>query len=121
MPPKLRKTPNAFFQVMGSLRKIAAKNIVKTGLRVPRMDESMEVVIVMAPRNVSWGRNRPRKDARAMSSISLPAILSFCPKRDAAQKRAVAPRARRVNRTMGLTVWELAMSLQKTMLNPKMA
>ena len=65
--------------------------------------------------------NKPRNEASAISRISRPGTFSFGRKSDSSQNRAVAPRARRVKNTIGGTAPELATSLQKTMLNPKIA
>ena len=119
MPTKLIATPDAFLNVTGSLRKMAANIIVKIGERVLSMAESMEVVIVMAARKVSCGMKRPTSEARTMRRRSLGGTFSFGLKSEKAQNRALAPSALRVNSTMGLTVWEDAMSLQKMILKPK--
>ena len=119
MPTKLIATPDAFLKVTGSLRKMAANIIVKMGARVPSMAESMEVVIVMAPRKVSCGMKRPTIEASRMRRRSLGGTFSLGRKSEQAQNRALAPMALRVKSTMGLTVWVEAMSLQKMILKPK--
>ena len=84
------------------------------------MAQSIDVAIVIPTRNVVCVRNSPRNDARAIFHRSPFSTLSFGVNSDISQKMAVAPIARSVNSTKGLTASELAMSLQSTTFSPKM-
>lgn len=120
-PPNDRTTPRAFFHVIGSLRNIAATNIVKIGVIEPRMEVSMAVVIGLASRKVSWGTKRPKNEAAAVRSRSLGAIFSLGVKIEMSQKSVHAPIARRVNITVGDNIPLLLRSLVVTMLMPNIA
>ena len=118
-PARLRATPPAFLPVMGSFRKIYAKNIVNTGPSVLRMAVSMAVAMGMARRKAICVRNRPKNPARAIFGRSPFSTFSRGIRRDSSQNRADAPSARKVKSTTGDTASEFAMSLQKTMFRPK--
>ena len=119
-PMKLSATPHTFFQVMGSLRNHAAINIVMMGVSELSIDVSMDVVIVMATRNVICGTNSPMNDARTICSMSDLLTCSFGMNRDASQNSSVAPLALSRNSAYGERTSLLAMSLHMAMLSPNM-
>ena len=79
---------------------------------------SMVVAIVMALRKVSWGTNRPTNEAAAIFGKSPLPTISLGVNMERSQNRADAPSALSVNRTIGETAAELAISLQNTMFSP---
>ena len=103
---------------MGSFWKIRAKNIVKIGERVAITDVSMEVLMVMALRNVSWGTKSPTNEASAIRPMSPRATGSLGRNSDMSQKSTDAPTALMVNSSIGGTAPALAISLQNTIFNP---
>ena len=118
-PAKLRATPPAFFHVMGSLRKMAATNMVMMGVQVLVMLKSMEVVMVMAFRKLICVRKRLNMEATKICSMSFSGTFSLGMKSDKSQNKAVAPVALRQNKSKGVNTCALEIFLQHTMLNPK--
>ena len=103
-----------------SFRKKKAKNIVKMGPRVPMSAVSIAEDMVIAIRKVICGTKRPISEAAAIFGKSFRSTFSFGRNAESSQKSRLAPRARRVKRTYGDTVPEVAISLQNTMFSPKM-
>ena len=93
--------------------------MVKIGPRVPMMAVSIEVAIVMAIRNEICVRNKPIDEAAAIFQKSPLSTFSEGMNSEMSQKSAVAPAARSVKSTYGDRTSELAISLQKTILRPK--
>lgn len=119
-PAKLNKTPPAFLKVIGSFKTMAATIMVKMGVQVLAMLKSMEVVIVTAFKKLTCVRKSPKKEAMAICHKSFNGTFSLGMKSDNSQNKAVAPVARRQNRSMGVSTCALEMFLQQMMLNPKM-
>ena len=117
---KLTKTPAIFLKVIGSFKAMAATIIVKIGVQVLVMLVSMEVVMVMAFKKLICVRYKPNMDATKICSKSFTGTFSLGMKRESSQNKAVAPVARRQNKSMGVSTCALEMFLQQTMLNPKM-
>ena len=106
--------------VTGSFKATAATTMVIMGVQVLAMLTSMEVAKVMAFRKLTWVRNSPSMEATKIFGRSLGSIFSFGMNSESSQKSAVAPMARRQNKSIGLNTCALEMFLQHTMLNPKM-
>ena len=119
-PTKLTNTPPIFLRVIGSFNATAATNIVKMGVQVLVMLVSMEVVMVMAFRKLICVRYKPSMEAMKIFGKSFNATFSLGMKRESSQNKAVAPVARRQNKSIGVNTCALEMFLQQTMLNPKM-
>lgn len=119
-PARLTNTPPIFLKVMGSFKAMAATNMVRMGVQVFVMLVSMEVVMVMAFKKLSCVRKRPNMEAMKIFGRSFFSTFSLGMKSDNSQNKAVAPIARRQNRSMGVSTCALEMFLQQTMLNPKM-
>ena len=120
MPPKLSATPRAFFHVIGSLRNMAATNMVKIGVVVLITERSTGVVWAMAWRKVSCGRKRPSMPAPASRSKSRGGTFSRGAKSDTSQNSAPATSDRMANNTIGAMPPSVAISRQTTTLMPKM-
>lgn len=118
-PAKLIKTPPIFLPVMGSFKAMAATNMVMMGVQVLAMLTSIEVAKVMAFRKLTWVRKSPSIEATNIFGKSFFSTLSLGMKSESSQKSAVAPMARRQNKSIGLNTCALEMFLQHTMLNPK--
>ena len=119
IPMKLIPTPAAFFAVIGSFTNMNAKNIVKIGPRVPIIDASMVVAIVMPFRKVYCVMKSPNMDANAICTRSLAGTLSLGVNNEISQNKADAPMALNVNNAIGETTAEFEMSFVSTMLIPK--
>ena len=120
---KLIATPNAFFAVIGSFKATAAMNIVAIGESVPMSEISTGVVHLHAKRKDTCVRKRPSIDAtktRGRSEIAIFSALGPGRMTDASQKRMLAPMARSVKSSSGEIKVLFEISLQITMLTPKM-
>ena len=101
-PVKLNKTPPIFLPVIGSFSTMAATTIVRIGVQVLAMLKSMEVVMVTAFRKLIWVRKRPNIEATKIFGRSFSGTFSLGMKSDSSQNKAVAPVARRQNKSMGV-------------------
>ena len=98
--------------------KMAATNIVMTGLRELIMDASMLVVMVIAFRKDSCVTKSPSMEARNVIKRSFLDIFSLGRKYDIPQNRTVAPMALKTKRAIGGICLESAISLHRMMFRP---
>lgn len=119
-PARLTNTPAIFLKVMGSFKATAATSIVRIGVQVLVILVSMEVVMVMAFKKLIWVRKRPNMEAMKICPMSFSGTFSLGIKSESSQNKAVAPIARRQNKSMGVSTCALEIFLQHTILKPKM-
>ena len=98
---------------------MAATNMVMMGVHVLVMLVSMEVVKVIAFKKLICVRYKPNMEAKKIFGKSFNGTFSLGMKSDNSQNKAVAPVARRQNKSIGVNTCALEMFLQQTMLNPK--
>ena len=98
---------------------MAAKNIVKIGVREATTETSKGVVILIATRKVICVRKSPNIEAMNMRNKSLRSTRSLGINRESKEKRITAPNARKVNKQIGGTSPDWAISLQANILKPK--
>lgn len=119
-PARLTTTPPIFFPVMGSLRKMAATSMVRTGVQVLAILTSIEVANVMAFKKLYWVRKSPNMEATKICKRSFAGTFSLGIKSDRSQNSNAAPTARKQSKSIGVNTLALEIFLQQTILNPKM-
>ena len=120
-PKKLSATPEAFFNVIGSLRAMDAIIIVNIGDVALTIEQSIGVMSLMARRKESCVPKYPRADAKIIIGKSRLSTFSLGKNKEISQKSVQAPMARKQNNSIGGIIPLAVRSLHVTMLTPNIA
>ena len=118
-PARLSMTPPAFFKVMGSLRTIAAMNIVKIGDRAVTIEQSIGVMWAIPFRKVSCVSRKLKTDAPKIFKKSCFSTLSLRENIESIQNAVAANTDLKLKIASGESQLPLVRSLQMMMLRPK--